>query len=280
MSNVELYYFSGTGNSFHVAKQLQRRIPGTTLIPIVSLLKNEAIVTNTETVGFVFPTYGMTVPIPVKHFIKKLNVESARYVFAVATRVATKCLGISKIEKILKRKGKALDSTFVLTMPDNNPKLETYKALTGDEFAKAEAETQQRLDFMQKIIVNKERYRDENAHTVPVGYLLERVVLLGMMYAEYDGAKDYFYCDSKCVGCGVCEKVCLSGKIKVANGKPTWQTSVKCFTCYACLNYCPAQAVQIKTKWYMKSYTQKNGRYSHPYATANDISTQKQGNHA
>ncbi len=43
----------------------------------------------------------------------------------------------------------------------------------------------------------------------------------------------------------------------------------------ACLNYCPAQAVQIKDKWFMKSYTANNGRYSHPYATADDIAAQK-----
>jgi len=37
--NTEIYYFSGTGNSLHVAKELQKRIPETNLIPIVSLLK-------------------------------------------------------------------------------------------------------------------------------------------------------------------------------------------------------------------------------------------------
>ncbi len=278
MTNVELYYFSGTGNSLYVAKELQKRIPETTLIPIVSLLNKDTILTDVEVVGFVFPTYGLTIPMPVKHFLKKLDVESSMYLFAVTTRAGSKCLGISKIEKILKEKGKALDAYFVLTMPDNNPKFETYRVQSKDEFAKTEAQTQERLDFMQKIIVNRERYRGKNSHAVPVNYVVERLALLGMMYAEYDGVNDYFYSDSKCRGCGTCEKVCLSSKIKMENGKPTWQTNTKCFTCYACLNYCPSRAVQIKTKWYMKSYTEKNGRYPHPYATADDIRQQKGGN--
>jgi hypothetical protein len=32
--NAEIYYFSGTGNSLHVAKELQTRLPGARLAPI------------------------------------------------------------------------------------------------------------------------------------------------------------------------------------------------------------------------------------------------------
>ena len=59
------------------------------------------------------------------------------------------------------------------------------------------------------------------------------------------------------------------------DNKPAWQNDVKCYFCYACVNYCPKQSVQIKSKWYMKSYTEENGRYPHPYATAEDIARQK-----
>ena len=64
-----------------------------------------------------------------------------------------------------------------------------------------------------------------------------------------------FYSDSNCVGCGTCEKVCLSGKIKMINGKPVWQKDIQCFFCHACLNYCPEHAVQIKSTRLLKSYT-------------------------
>ena len=36
--STEIYYFSGTGNSLHVAKELQKRMPETKLIPILSLV--------------------------------------------------------------------------------------------------------------------------------------------------------------------------------------------------------------------------------------------------
>jgi len=68
--STEIYYFSGTGNSFYVAKELQKRMIDSKLIPIVSLLKREIIDVHGETVGFVFPLHAMTVPIPVKIFLK------------------------------------------------------------------------------------------------------------------------------------------------------------------------------------------------------------------
>jgi Pyruvate/2-oxoacid:ferredoxin oxidoreductase delta subunit len=59
------------------------------------------------------------------------------------------------------------------------------------------------------------------------------------------------------------------------DGKPVWHKDIQCFFCHACLNYCPEQAVQIKSSRLLKSFTEENERYSHPYATADDIAGQK-----
>ena len=61
----------------------------------------------------------------------------------------------------------------------------------------------------------------------------------------------------------------------MVNGEPVWQKEIPCFSCHACLNYCPEQSVQIGSSRLLKSHTEKNGRYSHPYATADDIAGQK-----
>lgn len=278
MNRVEIYYFSGTGNSLYVAKELQKRIPGAKLKPIVSLLNKDFIKITADTVGFVFPLHGMTVPIPVKKFIKKVDLKLTKYIFALATRAGTKCLAFSKINKLLKKKERSLDSYFVLNMASNDPKFEVYEIPTKEKIAEIELKIQKQLDYIEKIIINKEKSQEIDLGFIyPSSFLLEGLVLLGMKYAEYDGAKDYFYCDAKCTGCGICEKVCLSKKVKMIDNKPRWQKNVNCNFCYACINYCPQQAAQIKTKWYMKSYTDKNGRYSHPYATANDIADEKGG---
>jgi len=280
MSNVEIYYFSGTGNSLHVAKELQKRIPETDLIPIVSLLNKDVIETNGETIGFVFPIYLTAIPVPVKDFIKKLDLKSTKYIFALATRVGSPHRAFIDIEKILKKRGRSLDAYFTLNMGNNalNPNP------TEEEIAELESVVQGRLDSIQRTIMNKEKNREKDTprkifsySTIPLPFasVFLRLIPLLTVLAEHAGLKHFFYSDSKCTGCGTCEKVCLSQKIKMIDKKPVWQENVRCYMCYACINYCPAQSVQLRSTWYMKADTTKMGRYSHPYATADDIAGEK-----
>jgi NAD-dependent dihydropyrimidine dehydrogenase PreA subunit len=84
-----------------------------------------------------------------------------------------------------------------------------------------------------------------------------------------------FYYDEKCTGCGICEQVCLAEKVHMVDGRPVWQDAVRCHGCFACLNFCPQESIQVKSKWYLKSFTEQNGRYHHPEITAKDIAAQK-----
>lgn len=143
--STEIYYFSGTGNSLHVAQELKKRIPETNLIPIVSLKGKDIIETNGETVGFVFPIHFMTAPAIVKSIMEKLDLKSAKYIFAIATRYGTPCsIMFSKIERILKKKGKSLDSHLILNMASNDPKFENWHPATKEELTKLECEIQDR----------------------------------------------------------------------------------------------------------------------------------------
>ena len=104
--STEIYYFSGTGNSLHVAQELQKRVPGAKLIPIVSLVREKSVTASAKTVGFVFPHYASSLPRIVHTFIEKLDLSSAGYLFAIATRGRTETMAFVEIDKILKGKGK------------------------------------------------------------------------------------------------------------------------------------------------------------------------------
>jgi ferredoxin len=269
---TEIYYFSGTGNSLHVAKELQERIPRTDIIPIVSLLNHEVIKTSKETVGFVFPIHLGMAPIPVRKFLRKLDLRSAKYIFAIATRAGSQHRAFIDLDKLLKKKGKVLDSFLTLNMPSNDPKFEVWQPVTDKEIGELESESRNNLDYIHKIIINQEKARENDTNfnvPMPVFPLLSHILPLLNKFYNID-----FYYDSNCTSCGTCEKVCLSGKIKIIDKKPVWQ-DLPCFFCHACLNYCPEKAVQIQSNRFLKSYTTKNGRYNHPYATADDIAAQK-----
>ena len=274
--STEVYYFSGTGNSLYVAKELQKRIPETELIPIVSLLNKDIIKTSGKTVGFVFPVHALTIPIVVKKFLRKIDLTSAEYIFAIATRASTTHRAFEKIEEMLKKKSKSLDSYFTLNMASSDPKGKDWIPATDEELVKLESKVDDRLDFIQKIVIKNEKSKEKDTNfIVQVNFLLEKLVLSAMTVSEYTGGVNYFCSDSKCTGCGTCEKVCLSSKIKMIEKKPVWQKKVLCYMCYACVNFCPVKAVQINDIPFVKSNTRENGRYPHPYATSEDIAEQK-----
>jgi hypothetical protein len=78
-----------------------------------------------------------------------------------------------------------------------------------------ESEVQNKLDLIQKIIIDKESSRENDSiFIIPVNFAVERLFLLGMAFAEYNGAKDYFYSDSRFIGCGIREMVFFVRKDK------------------------------------------------------------------
>lgn len=254
--------------------ELQKRIPGAKLIPIVSILNKHSINSDAEIVGFIFPIHLAMAPAPVIESVKKLNLRSAEYIFTIATRAGSQHRAFIDLENVLKKKGKTLDSFFSLNMPSNDPKFEGWKPATEEEIREMESDIQNKLDSIQKIILNKEKSREEDSDFItPMPAFSILSIFLPFLNRFYNVE---FYADSKCIRCGTCEKVCLSGKVKMVDEKPVWQKDVRCFFCHACLNYCPQHAVQIKSTRLLKSFTDKNKRYSHPYATIDDIAGEKE----
>jgi NAD-dependent dihydropyrimidine dehydrogenase PreA subunit/flavodoxin len=276
--STQIYYFSGTGNSLHVARELQKRIPDADLIPVVNLLGQDMIQTQAKTVGLVFPIYLTTLPIPIREFVKKLDPSSAEYIFAVGTRMGTFCLADIALENMLRERDKHLDAYFLLNMPINSPTglvpgpgdKDWVNKVTDEKVQALDAAVQDRLDAIQDVIVNREpNPKDDSSR---LGPLLKSLLSIPLAFIERStgGTEIPYTADSSCTGCGTCEKVCPSNKIKLVDGKPVWQKEIQCYYCYACFNYCPTQSILVG-----KKYTQKDGRYSHPGITANDIAGQK-----
>ena len=284
--STQIYYFSGTGNSLHVALELQKRLAGAELLPIISLAGENSVAASAETVGFVFPHYASSLPKVVYDFIERLDVDAARYLFAIATRGGTRTMAFVEIDKILKKKGRRLDSFFVLTMPaSTEPLLERYASrINPERMGKLETAMLARLDVIHNTIRSREIDRDEDtgAANVPAPWLapfmpfLEAITPLLLPLGKLAESSFEFYVDGKCASCGVCEQVCLSGKLRLVAGAPVWSEGVECHGCFACLNYCPEQAVQVASRWYLRSHTETTGRYHHPQVAASDIAAQKQ----
>jgi ferredoxin len=265
---MEIYYFSGTGNSLHVARELNKRFPNSSLIPIIGVLKNEKIETSANTIGLVFPIHAFTFPWPVKHFLEKVNFESASYIFAIATRECFATV-FSDIDKLLKRQNNKLDAYFSFEMPETYIPL--FNVYSQEKCNQVEAEMLKRLVFIEKIVANREIFRPKDH---PGWFLLSHIVYplatSWFQKVRFPDMEKAFYANHKCKGCGTCERVCLSHKIRMENQRPLWQAEIKCAYCFSCLHYCPSQAIQIEGR-----NTINKGRYHHPTIKVKDIVEQK-----
>ena len=115
---VELFYFSGTGNSIHVARELQRRIPNTTLKPIISALNKDQPKSVSDIVGFIFPIHAHTYPWVVEKFLRKIDLQSASYVFAISNRECADKVFL-EMNEIFKKKKFTLNASFMVNTPEN-----------------------------------------------------------------------------------------------------------------------------------------------------------------
>jgi NAD-dependent dihydropyrimidine dehydrogenase PreA subunit len=282
--HTTIYYFSGTGNSLHVARELHERLPDSELVPILGLAGKGPVRTSAETVGFVFPHYASSLPKVVHTFIERIDLASASYLFAIVTRGGTKTWAFVEIDEILKEKGRQLDAHFAITMPGGNDALlKGYAAQINEErIGRLESAMLAQLDSICRIVLNRETSREADSPAVPpppllaiFGPLLDALTpTLIQLGRRVESSFDFYY-DETCTGCGVCERVCLAGKVHMIDDGPVWSDSVRCHGCFACLSFCPKGSIQVRSKWYLKSYTEQNGRYHHPNITANDIAGQK-----
>lgn len=242
-----IFYFTGTGNSLAIAKSILQE--NERLISMADAEQNESYeyeVKDNEAVGFVFPVYFYTLPKLVERFIDNIKLSGATYIYGIITCGG----GISQAGNVLKKKLEAKDLRLEylreVLMPDNS--MLFYQIPPVSESGKRlEAAKECALEIKNDII---------NRKTTKIGNGTLISKTLSVAY-ELCCNTDKFYADDKCVGCGLCEKICPEKVISISDGKPQWNKS-KCGKCSACINRCPSRAIQ-----YGKA-TRKRNRYVHP----------------
>jgi hypothetical protein len=88
LNTVEIYFFSGTGNTLFLVKELKKRIPEAVLKPIAIFRHGSTVVPQSKKIGFCFPNHGGQIPAAMKFFIQKLNLIGDEYLFVHAERCA------------------------------------------------------------------------------------------------------------------------------------------------------------------------------------------------
>lgn len=258
MGNV-IFYFSGTGNSLSLARDIAAKMGDTKVLPIAGAIRDGNTPLPYDRVGFVFPVYFASVPEIVSRFIGKLKFEKTQYIFGVATFGGMAGMALSQLNRLVSERGGTLNAGFSAAMPGNYinkygafPQIIQRSLLKGakKKAARIAAAVKERRDVrIPKVSAVSKHYMEPS-----------RKIL-----AEFGNmAKDYHATD-KCTACGTCERICPVGNIKMENGRPVWGN--ECQQCVACIQWCPAQAIEYADK------TAGRKHYHHPEVRISDINS-------
>ncbi|MFX1329192.1 MAG: EFR1 family ferrodoxin [Promethearchaeota archaeon] len=260
---TSIFYFSGTGNSLKIAKDLNNKIEDSELIPIAKLWELENAKSKSAKVGFIFPLYYSGLPKIVAEFISKLDLSNSKYIFTVITSAGDiNEQPLQQLNKMLKRKSKKLNAGFFITMPSNY--IIGYDINSEEDQKIFFERANKQVISISKIINNSKENLTQEIFEKDV----RRSEGINKKFREEVNESDKsFYVDDNCSRCGLCERVCPVNNIILIEGLPYWQH--KCQQCLACINFCPERSIQFDLK------TLKTQRYHHPEITIQEIINQK-----
>lgn len=235
-----IYYFSATGNSLAVALEFAQKLgaPDPISIPGTLILDDPyAAARDADQVGFVFPVHRATLPEMVRGFIRDMPKHRDSYYFAISTYTLFGCNEFSDIDEILAEDGGFLNyATGIKTMgnvglidPGSKAMERRLKSITEqvDEIAEAVGNYQE-------------------------NYFRRASKLLGKLVKVYTDMRRrslVFKVDRRCTKCGICAQVCPAKNIIVSESMGSAPIrSDKCEACYACIHWCPANAIATKTR--------------------------------
>jgi ferredoxin len=240
---TEIYYFSGSGNSLVVARDVSTKL-NATLTPIMSVINQESIESEADIIGMVFPIYDFRPPEFMARFISKIKNIQSKYIFALCTYGITPGQSLKHLEKTIKSFGGHLSLGYAVEMPQNG--LGSGKITKSQQekmISKWKTRVEEVCDHIQKkkteeietSILFFNILQTQKIRLIPVFFIF----LYQVMFKGLDSLA--FTSDEECTGCGTCQQICSQNNIELVDHKPSW--SDRCINCFACLNWCPNKAI-------------------------------------
>jgi ferredoxin len=255
---MRIFYFSGTGNSFYVAKRIAHEGAGHEVTSIPEFLNAGGSSVADHEVVIVSPVYFYSLPHVVKRFITETRFESTRYLSVVLTAEFPNGLALGEAKRLFGAKGLEPDSLFYVKMPTNY--VIKSKMLTDAAIADLLVSADRKIDRISAIVSAGRSSRERDSR-------LYSLVTSAKSYKErWD--RDFPHFDTgfsssdACNACGLCEKNCPFDNISV-DSAPRWKG--RCEACLRCINICPKGAIQYGDS------TQGRKRYFNPRVALKEL---------
>lgn len=261
-----ILYFTGTGNSLYIARQLSTE--GTELLSIPQMMKQKRYTFEADEIGLVYPIYGHMPPYMVRQFIKmaKLN---AGYKFAVLSYGARKCNAVEIWDGISRKAENKFDYINTLIMVDNwlpNFDMNEQKKIDKhipENLHKITVDIKQQRHWHEPVTEEERQmhqgFINYTGLNPEVGFLMK--------------SEKFFTITDSCVNCGVCTYVCPRGNYRQTS--EGIKTQGDCEFCFACIQNCPQKAIQFAKNednpLLSKGEVNQNARYRNEHISLMDL---------
>jgi ferredoxin len=245
MMETTLYYFSATGNSLLLARNIAAELDEAELVAIPKALEANHIDATAPSIGLVFPVYAWGPPRMVTDFVHKLTPHHGQYMFAVATCGGVPGGTLLLLEKALQQNGVTLDAGFIVNEGSYDVTSDIALIRIMRILGKQKPSFQpgksgkERLSEIVEVVKNKRKHRLET-NAWAANFLGNKVHAPAI--ASFTTADKDFWVEDTCNFCRTCERVCPHNNITIEHEKHVWHHN--CETCLACLQWCPQQAIQ------------------------------------
>jgi len=252
-----IFYYTATGNSLFVARQLDKDI-----FSIPQELKKEVLEYKDEAIGIVSPIYAGELPQTVRRFIEKATFHT-NYFYMILTYGKDDSVAGIWSETFCKQNDIHVDFIQTIKMVDNY--------LPSFDMEEEIIINQKINEQLKQVIINvKDRKKDIPLPTQEGRKLYEIVSKRFQEQPELNNG-EMIVMSKSCEGCSICQQVCPIGNIIIENGRAK-RLSKTCDFCLACVHSCPFQAIGLKKE------KNPSARYRHPHITLKDIvKSNKQG---
>jgi ferredoxin len=238
-----IHYFSGTGNSLAAVDLLDDALSGKRVtVQIINIeLENKTSSARADIDIIITPVLGYSIPHIVTKYISGLKKSKGYDAAVIVTGGGWPGRALKQAERALAKKGYNVIRTDFVIYPNNWMQMSptVSKQKTREMIRQAKKDIHIIASRIIKQTVSKfEISRFSTIWTTIVGWLFLNIGrrFLGLAY----------FADSKCNGCGICEKSCPSKTIrfeKPFTDKPIWGSG--CEDCNRCINICPRRAIQV-----------------------------------
>ncbi|AHC16460.1 EFR1 family ferrodoxin [Salinispira pacifica] len=255
---TELYYFTGTGNSLSIAKDLAAEIDGAS---IHSMSRHRGTI-EADSIGLIFPIYFAQAPVFVQEFIDRADFGEIGYLFLIANGGGLFDGALNMAEDQLSRKGIKVNAGFTIRMPGNHPMISAIQTRAHEKFYRREALKVKRIS---RIISDRESRKVEGNFRLFGRGTFQRIFREPLQLSKAHRLDEVFSVNSSCNGCGICEQFCPVGNIQILKpeGRPTWNHH--CVNCAGCYHHCPEEAIEFTGMRHQMK------RYRHPDVTFHEL---------